>query len=119
MMASFEGNLPLVKKLVIQNKARIDHIGCNTFTLRLHQGQSRCCRSLVANGAVVDSNALNGTTPLMMAVQSGNEELIRYLLDNGADLRIRNTQGFSAIDIAEIYDKPWIADGLKSRWQRL
>ena len=47
------------------------------------------------------------------------EELVRYLLDNGADLRIRNTQGFSAIDIAEIYEKPWIADGLKSRWQRL
>jgi ankyrin repeat protein len=119
MMASFEGNLPLVKTLVLQNKARIDHIGWTPLHYACTKGNLDVAKFLVANGAVVDSNALNGTTPLMMAVQSGNEELVRYLLDSGADLRIRNTQGFSAIDIAEIYEKPWIADGLKSRWQRL
>jgi ankyrin repeat protein len=68
---------------------------------------------------MIDSRAPNGTTPLMMATQAGNEEIIKLLLDKGADLRMRNLNGFSAIDIAEIYQKPWIADGLKSRWQRL
>ena len=119
MMASIEGDLPIVKTLVLQNKARIDHIGWTPLHYACAKGNLDVAKFLVANGAVVDSNALNGTTPLMMAVQSGNENLIRFLLENGADIRLRNTQGFSAIDIAEIYDKPWIADGLKSRWQRL
>lgn len=119
MMASIEGDLPVVKTLVLQNKARIDHIGWTPLHYACAKGNFDVAKFLVANGAIVDSNALNGTTPLMMAVQSGNEDLIRFLLDNGADIRLRNTQGFSAIDIAEIYDKPWIADGLKSRWQKL
>ena len=119
MMASIEGDLPVVKTLVLQNKARVDHIGWTPLHYACAKGNLEVAKFLVSNGAVVDSNALNGTTPLMMAVQSGNEDLIRFLLENGADIRLRNTQGFSAIDIAEIYDKPWIADGLKSRWQRL
>jgi len=119
MMASIDGDLPLVKTLVLQNKARIDHIGWTPLHYACSKGNLDVAKFLVANGAVVNSNALNGTTPLMMAVQSGNEVLIRFLLENGADISLRNTQGFSAIDIAEIYDKPWIADGLKSRWQRL
>jgi ankyrin repeat protein len=119
MMASINGDLPLVKTLVLQNKARVDHIGWTPLHYACTKGNLDVAKFLVANGALVDSNALNGTTPLMMAVQSGNEDLIRFLLDNGADIRLRNTQGFSAIDIAEIYEKPWIADGLKSRWQKL
>lgn len=119
MMASIQGDLPVVKSLVLQHKARIDHIGWTPLHYACTKGNLDVAKFLVANGAVVDSNALNGTTPLMMAVQSGNEDLIRFLLDSGADIRLRNTQGFSAIDIAEIYEKPWIADGLKSRWQKL
>ena len=55
----------------------------------------------------------------MMAVQSGNEQLVKYLLDNGADLQLKNDFSITAIDIADIYDKPWIGDGLKSRWLKL
>ena len=119
MMASIQGDLPVVKTLVLKNKARIDHIGWTPLHYACAKGNLDVAKFLMANGANVDSNALNGTTPLMMAVQSGNEELVRLLLDNGADIRLRNAHGFSAIDIAEIYDKPWIADGLKSRWQKL
>jgi uncharacterized protein len=119
MMASFVGDLPLVKTLVLEKKARIDHIGWTPLHYASTTGNLDVAKFLVANGATVDSSAQNGTTPLMMAVQSGNENLIRFLLDKGADIQIRNTQGYSAIDIADIYDKPWISEGLKSRWQRL
>ena len=119
MMASIEGDLPLVKTLVLQKKARVDHIGWTPLHYACAKGNLDVAKFLVANGALVNSNALNGTTPLMMAVQSGNEDLMRFLLENGADIRLRNAQGFSAIDIAEIYDKPWVAEGLKSRWQKL
>jgi ankyrin repeat protein len=119
MMAAIEGDLPLVKSLVLDKKAHVDHIGWTPLHYACTKGNLEVAKFLVANGASVDSTAQNGTTPLMMAVQSGNESLIRFLLDSGADLQLRNGQGYSAIDIADIYDKPWISDGLKSRWLRL
>lgn len=119
MIASIDGNLPVVKMLVEQRKARIDHIGWTPLHYASAKGHLDVAQYLLANGAIVDSLSLGDTTPLMMAVQSGNEPLIKLLLDKGADLQIRNSVGLSAIDIAVIYDKPWIVDGLSSRWLKL
>jgi uncharacterized protein len=119
MIASIEGNLPLVKTLVLQNKALIDHISWTPLHYACAKGHLEVAQFLIANGAIVDSMSLGNTTPLMMAVQSGNEQLVKLLLDKGADLQIRNAQGLTAIDIADIYDKAWISEGLRSRWLKL
>lgn len=119
MMASIDGNLPLVKTLVLQNKALIDHISWTPLHYACAKGHLEVAQFLIANGAIVDSMSLGNTTPLMMAVQSGNEQLVKLLLDKGADMQIRNAQGLTAIDIADIYDKPWISEGLRSRWLKL
>ena len=119
MIASINGNLPVVKALVQQRNAMIDHVGWTPLHYACAKGQLEVAQYLLANGAVVDSLSPGDTTPLMMAVQSGNEPLIKLLLDKGADLQIRNSVGLSAIDIAVIYDKPWISDGLSSRWLKL
>ena len=119
MIAAIDGDMPVVKELVLQKHARVDHLGWTPLHYACTKGQLEVAHFLVANGAIVDSTSLNGSTPLMMAVQSGNEQLIRFLLDQGADISIRNGIGFSAIDIADIYEKPWISAGLKSRWQKL
>lgn len=119
MIASIEGNLPVVKMLVEQRKAKIDHIGWTPLHYASSKGQLEVARYLIANGAVIDSQSPGNTTPLMMAVHAGNEDLIKLLLDKGADLQLRNNNGFTAIDIAIIYEKPWIAEGLSSRWQKL
>ena len=55
----------------------------------------------------------------MMAAMSGNEYLVKFLLEQGANLKMRNSLGFSAIDMAKQYDHPWIEEGLISRWQKL
>ena len=119
MMASIQGNLPLVQTLVLKNKAMVDQIGWTPLHYACAKGHLEVTQFLISNGAIVDSVSLNATTPLMMAVQSGNERLVKLLLDKGADLQLRNSQGLSAIDIADIYDKPWIGDGLRSRWLKL
>lgn len=119
MIASIQGNLPLVKTLVLKKKAMVDHIGWTPLHYACTKGHLEVAQFLIANGATVDSLSLNNTTPLMMAVQSGNEQLVKLLLDQGADLQLRNALGLSAIDIADIYDKPWIGDGLRSRWLKL
>ena len=119
MIASIEGNLPLVKMLIQERNAQINHIGWTPLHYSCARGHLAVAQYLIANGAVVDSLSPGNTTPLMMAVQSGNEALVKLLLDKGADLQVRNSQGFTAIDIALIYEKPWIAEGLSSRWQKL
>jgi ankyrin repeat protein len=119
MMASIQGDLPMVKTLVKQKNAMVDHIGWTPLHYACTKGQLEVAQFLISNGATVDSRSLNGTTPLMMAVQSGNEQLVKFLLDNGADLQAKNNLGMTAIDIADIYDKPWIGDGLRARWLKL
>jgi ankyrin repeat protein len=119
MIASINGDLPVVKSLVLQRKAQIDHIGWTPLHYACANGHLDIAQFLIANGASIDSLSQGNTTPLMMAVQSGNEVLVKLLLDKGADLQLRNSQGLSAIDIAAIYEKPWIAEGLVARWRKL
>lgn len=119
MMASINGDLPLVQTLVLKNRAQLDHISWTPLHYACAKGHLEVARFLLANGAMVDSLSLGGTTPLMMAVQSGNEYLVKFLLDKGSNLQLRNEAGFSAIDIADIYNKPAISEGLRSRWLKL
>ena len=119
MIASIEGNLPLVKTLVQDKKAQLDHIGWTPLHYASSRGHLEVAQFLLANGAIVDSMSPGNTTPLMMAVQSGNEQLVKLLLDKGTDIQLRNTNGLTALDIAVIYEKPWIAEGLNSRWLKL
>ena len=119
MMAAINGDLPLVKTLVLNYRAQLDHIGWTPLHYAASKGQLEVAQFLIANGALVDSLNLGGTTPLMMAVQSGNEYLVKVLLDKGANLQLRNNLGLSAIDIADIYNKPVISEGLRSRWLKL
>lgn len=119
MIASINGDLPLVKTLVIKHRAQLDHIGWTPLHYAAAKGQLEVAQFLIINGALIDSLNLGGTTPLMMAVQSGNEYLVKLLLDKGANLQLRNGLGLSAIDIADIYNKPAISEGLKSRWLKL
>jgi hypothetical protein len=88
------------------------HYACST-------GRLSVAEFLVANGANVNAMSPSDTTPLMMAVSSGNEVLIKFLLDKGADLRMRNHEGYSAIDVAVLFSKDDIRQGLMSRWEKL
>ena len=119
MMASIDGDLPIVKTLVLQKKAMVNHIGWTPLHYACTKGNLEVAQFLIANGAIVDALSPGNTTSLMMAVQSGNEQLVKLLLDKGADIQLRNANGLSAIDIADIYDKPWISEGMRSRWQKL
>lgn len=74
---------------------------------------------LVDHAAYIDAESPNGTTPLMMAARGGHIETVKLLLDEGADMRLKNQQGMTVIDFADQYNQKEIADGLKSRWQKL
>ncbi|CAM3723134.1 ankyrin repeat domain-containing protein [Polynucleobacter arcticus] len=119
MMASIEGQLPLVETLVLKNKAEINKTGWTPLHYACTTGKLSVAEFLVSKGAKVNALSQSETTPLMMAVGSGNDQLIKFLLDNGADLRMRNHEGYSAIDVATLFSKDDIREGLMSRWQKL
>jgi len=119
MIASIEGDLPVVKQLVINKQAEINPKGWTPLHYACTRGNLDVAAFLLAKDAQVNALSPNHTTPLMMAVSSGNELLVKLLLDKGADLKIRNIYGMSAIDVAEMFSKDGIRDGLTSRWQKL
>lgn len=119
MMAAFDGQLALVKTLVIEKKAAVNKLGWAPIHYAATNGHLEIAQFLMANGAQVNALSPSETTPLMMSVGSGNDQLIKYLLDNGADLRMRNHEGYTAIDVAQLFGKDDIRDGLKSRWLKL
>lgn len=118
MIASIDGEL-LVDKQLVQKGAQINRPGWTPLHYACSTGKYEVAQYLVANGAMVNALSPSYTTPLMMAVNSGNDLLIKFLLDNGADLRMRNTAGYSAIDVADLFGKDDIRTGLMSRWLKL
>ncbi len=119
MMISLYGMLPEVKVLVDKRGAEINKSGWTPLHYACTEGHLAVADYLLSKGAKVDALSESDTTPLMMAVRSGNIRLVRLLLDRGADLQIRNHQGFSAIDVAELFNQEEISKGLRSRWEKL
>jgi ankyrin repeat protein len=54
----------------------------------------------VARGLDLDAFNANGQTLLHLAVQRGNNSIVRYLAENGAKLDLKNRQGRTPMDIA-------------------
>jgi ankyrin repeat protein len=58
-------------------------------------------RRLIKCGAAVDSRTNYGVTPLMMAVIAKRAEVVRVLIEGGADPRARAADGESVVELAE------------------
>lgn len=72
---------------------------------------------LLARGAQVNSIDNFGMTPLLYAasIDFGNTEVLEKLIAGGADLKARNKQGLTAVEIAKNYNHTNLASLLTSR----
>ncbi|MFZ4054877.1 MAG: ankyrin repeat domain-containing protein [Polynucleobacter sp.] len=119
MMAAIFGLIPEVKYLVENKAAIFNQSGWTPLHYAATTGQTEIVSYLIEQGAQVNALSESNTTPLMMAVRSGNIETVSVLLKNGADLQIVNNQGFTAIDVADLFGQGEISVGLSSRWFKL
>jgi ankyrin repeat protein len=119
MFAALYGRLAEVKILVDQKQVPVNRPGWTPLHYACTNGHVEIATFLLDKGAAVDAPSPNETTPIMMAIRAGNIQLVRLLLDRGADIRLRNQQGYSAIDVAELFNQEEIQKGLRARWQKL
>jgi ankyrin repeat protein len=118
--AAYWGHVRIVHEL-IQSGAAVDALDSEGLTPLAHAlilGQSQVVQLLLQHGAQADHVGAQGITPLMVAAESphASEDLIRLLLDAGADPARIDTDGRSALNYAcDLQRDPMIRCVLSSR----
>ena len=115
-IASYEGLLDIAHRLLKANAN--PNISKHNGATPLYVASQECHTKLVTIllEAKADPNIQvtdNGTTALHMAIIFGNLELVKLLFRCGADTKIRDKLGLSALDIAKQYKKKDIVTWLK------
>ena len=99
MLAAIKGYLPLVKKQV-ENDADVNKTGWTPLHYAATTGQVAVLEYLLENSAYIDAESPNGSTPLMMSAMYGSPEAVKVLIQAGADLKVKNQLGLTALDFA-------------------
>lgn len=77
----------------------------------IHQNDLHWVRQLLDHGADVnDRYTRNDTTPLISAAAAGHEEILRDLLERGADVNARTKDNYTALMAACEWDHPELAE---------
>ncbi|OOG85258.1 hypothetical protein B0E41_09025 [Hydrogenophaga sp. A37] len=102
MIAAIKGQLESAKRL-IERGAEVNKTGWTP----LHYAASRTepdsvemVRLMLHHHAYIDAESPNKSTPLMLASHYGHADVVRLLLEEGADPSLRNEQGLTAVDFA-------------------
>lgn len=69
---------------------------------------------LIKAGAAIDTQSINGLTPLMIAAMYGPLSQVKVLLAAGADLHLKDDEGNSALDWAKQEGRPKVIELLES-----
>lgn len=100
MLAAFHNLLPVAEAL-IQREADVNKPGWTPLHYAATKAHVPMMRLLLENHAFIDAPSPNGTTPLMMAAHYGTPMATKVLLEEGADPRLINHLGLSALDFAQ------------------
>lgn len=120
MMAALKGQLALAKRL-IERKAEVNKPGWTP----LHYAATNAdpvsvemTRLMLEHHAFIDAVSPNRTTPLMMAAHYGHPDVVKLLLEEGADASARNEKGLTAIDFARGANRPAVVNIIASRQRK-
>ena len=99
MLAALRGQEPLVVQLVSRG-ASVNKSGWTPLHYAATGGHLRVAAFLIGAHADVNAESPNGTTPLMMAAMYANSDMVKLLLESGAEAYQSNDQGLDAEDFA-------------------
>jgi hypothetical protein len=113
MLAALNGDLNLVK-LLIDKGAEVNKKGWAPLHYAAANGADAVAQLLIDHSAYLDAASPNGTTPLMMAARGNHITMAKVLLDAGADPRVKNQLGMTALDFAKLYHAKDVTEGLEA-----
>lgn len=114
MMAAYKRNRPAVEALLAKG-AKVNQPGWTALHYAAASGDEAIVRLLLARGAKVDavSPLKSGAyTPTMMAAREGHDGIALLLMAHGADHQRKNSEGLTAVEIAERAGKPMVAKAI-------
>ena len=114
--AASAGSLERLKELLAEDGAdpdMKDEEGRTALHFASGYGELECMKALLDAGANVDSVDENKNTSLHYAAGYGNTEASELLIKNGADLSLKNAEGKTAQEVAEMNEQADLAKVLK------
>ena len=120
MLAAIKGHTDIVKTLIAR-KADINKTGWTPLHYAasgVQSQQTAIVALLLEHHAYIDAGSPNGSTPLMMAAQYGTREVVKLLLDEGADPALKNQLGLSATDFAARAERPELVEAIAAAVRR-
>ncbi len=75
-------------------------LAVNTLCMAIVKGDMDTVKRLIESGKSVNKKS-NGMTPAMYAARYNRIDILKYLIENGANLKARSHKGLSAIKYAE------------------
>lgn len=100
--AAVTGNLQEIDYLLRDGASpdSTDSLGISAISHAILGSSKPAVSKLLSAGANINQAGPFGVTPLMLAANSGMDEMVRFLLLNGADPKLKNDDGETALDIA-------------------
>jgi Ankyrin repeats (3 copies)/Ankyrin repeats (many copies) len=104
--AAFYGDLEMVQILLefgvdVDIKNRDGHTPLDYASASGHRNDARVARLLVAHGADPNTReSIHGFTPLHRASKFGRIEIVRLLIEHGANVEVKNDGGSTPLDVA-------------------
>ncbi|XP_038203949.1 ankyrin repeat and SAM domain-containing protein 6 isoform X1 [Arvicola amphibius] len=104
------GNFQLVKEIADEDPNHVNLVngdGATPLMLAAVTGQLPLVQLLVEKQADMDKqDSVHGWTALMQATYHGNKEIVKYLLNQGADVALRAKNGYTAFDLVMLLNDP-------------
>ena len=94
---------PIANNSTVEDNLTITTIVTETDALckLIQQGNFEAVKGLIVAGADINKKSI-GMTPLMYAARYNKVEIVKYLIANGADLKIKSNKGYTALKYAKI-----------------
>lgn len=111
MLAALKGEVAGVRML-LDKGAQVQQAGWSAIHYAATGPEPQIVQLLLDRGADINASSPNGTTPLMMAAQYGDEKNVALLLQRSADPTRRNQGDLRAPDFARLAGREALAKRL-------